>query len=141
MEIGEARIVVSIAGDEVVGSGRFVHIPEEWEREHRKQRSLVQIIQIASVVTLVLLYIAGAVLAVIHWSRHRFATVTFTIFFGLLAVFGAIQIANGFRAGSAQFATAQPWKLQATIVIIGGLIATAAIASAAAPKSASGSLT
>ncbi len=132
MEIGEARIIVNISGDEVANYGRFVHIPEEWEREHRKQRSLIQIIQIGCVVTLVLLYIAGAVLAVIRWSRHRFATVTFTMFFGLLAVFGAIQIANGFRAGSAQFVTAQPWKLQATIVIIGGLIATSAIASVTA---------
>jgi hypothetical protein len=72
------------------------------------------------------------VFAVVRWSRHRFATVTFTIFFGLLAVFGAIQIGNGFRAASAQFVTAQPWKLQATIVIIGGLIATSAIASVTA---------
>jgi len=129
METGEARIVVDIAGDEVVGSGRFVHIPEEWEREHRNRRSKVQVVQIGCIITLVLLYIAGAVLAVIRWSRHRFATVTFTIFFGLLAVFGAIQMANSFRAGSAQFVTAQPWKLQATIVIIGGLIATSAMAS------------
>lgn len=132
MEIGEARIAVNIAGDEVVSSGRFVHIPEDWEREHRNQRSKVQVIQISCVVILVLLYIAGAVLAVVRWSRHRFATVTFTIFFGLLAVFGAVQIANGFRAASAQFVTAQPWKLQAAIVIIGGLIATSAIASVTA---------
>jgi len=132
MESGEARIIVNIAGDEVVGSGRFVHIPEEWEREHRKKQSLVQVVQIGCVVTLVMLYIAGAVLAVIRWSRHRFATVTFAIFFGLLAIFGAIELANGFRSGSAQFVTAQPWKLQATMVIIGGLIATSALAAVTA---------
>jgi len=132
METGEARIVVDIAGDEVVAIGRFVHIPEEWERAHRNRQSLVQVVQIGCVVVLVLLYIAGAVLAVIRWSRHRFATITFTIFFGLLAVVGAIQIANGFRAGSAQFMTAQPWKLQVALVIIGGLIATSAIAAVTA---------
>ncbi len=37
LDTGEARIIVRIAGDEVVETGRFVHIPEEWEREHRKE--------------------------------------------------------------------------------------------------------
>jgi hypothetical protein len=132
MDEGEARITVNIAGDEVVSVGRYVHIPEEWERDFRKRSSTTQVIQIACVVLLVLLYLAGAVFAVIRWSRHRFASATFAIFFGLLTVFGAVQILNGFRSGTAQFVTAQPFKLQVAIVLIGGLIATTAIASASA---------
>jgi hypothetical protein len=132
MDQGEARIAVNIAGDEVVSVGRYVHIPEEWERSFRKRSSATQVIQIACVVLLVLLYLAGAVFAVIRWSRHRFASASFAIFFGALTVFGAVQILNGFRAGTAQFLTAQPFKLQAAIVLVGGLIATTAIASATA---------
>jgi hypothetical protein len=41
-------------------------------------------------------------------------------------------LANGFRSGSAQFVTAQPFKLQAAIVVVGGLIATTAIATVSA---------
>jgi hypothetical protein len=132
MDEGEARIAVNIAGDEVVSVGRYVHIPEEWERDFRKRSSTTQVIQIVCVVLLVLLYLAGAVFAVIRWSRHRFASATFAIFFGLLTVFGAVQILNGFRSGTAQFVTAQPFKLQVAIVLIGGLIATTAIASVSA---------
>ena len=132
MDEGEARIAVNIACDEVVSVGRYVHIPEDWERDYRKHSSTTQVIQIACVVLLVLLYLAGAVFAVIRWSRHHFASATFAIFFGLLTVFGAVQILNGFRSGTALFLTAQPFKLQVAIVLIGGLIATTAIASVSA---------
>jgi hypothetical protein len=132
METGEARIVIEIAGDEVVETGRFVHVPEEWERAYRNRRSTTQVVQIACVVLLVALYIAGAVLAIVRWSRHRFATATFVVFFGLMAILGAMGLANGFRAGTAQFVTAQPFKLQVAIVIVGGLIATTGLAAVTA---------
>jgi hypothetical protein len=128
LDIGEARIIVQIAGDEVAETGRFVHIPEDWEREHRKQQGVTQIVQIGCVVLTVLLFLAGAVLAVVRWSRGRFDRATFAIFFVVMAVLGTIGLGNGFRAGTAQFMTAQPWKLQVAIVLIGGLIATTGIA-------------
>ncbi len=132
METGEARIVVNIAGDEVVSSGRFVHTPEEWERAYRSKRGVTQVIQIASVVLLILLYLAGGVMAIVRWSRHRFATATFAVFFGVLAGLGAIQLLNSFRTATAQFQTAQPFKLQAGILVIGGLIVMTAIAAVSA---------
>lgn len=132
LEEGEARIAVDIAGDEVVGGGRFIHVPEEWERAYRNTRGVTRIIQISSVLLVVLLYLGGSVLAIIRWSRHRFATKTFAIFFGVLAAIGALQLFNSFRSATAQFVTEQPFKLQATILIIGGLIVLSAIAAASA---------
>jgi hypothetical protein len=132
MDSGEARIAVDIAGDEVVGSGRFIHIPEEWQRAYRNRRGVTRVLQIGSVILLVLLYLAGGVFAVVRWSRHRFATATFAIFFSALAVGGAIQLFNSFRTATAQFQTAQPFKLQAGILVIGGLIAVTAIAAVSA---------
>jgi succinate dehydrogenase hydrophobic anchor subunit len=132
LAIGDARIIVKIAGDEVVETGRFVHIPEDWERDYRNRRGLTQVVQIACVVLLVLIFIAGAVLAVVRWSRGRFDRATFVVFSLVAAALGAVQLAIGFRAISAQFVTAQPWKLQMAIVIVGGLIATAAVAAVTA---------
>ena len=132
METGEARIAVGIAGDEVVRTGRFIHIPEEWERAYRNRHSVTQVVQIGCVVLLVLLYLAGAVVAVIRWSRHRFATATFAIFFGVTAVLGIVGLLNGFRSATAQFMTAQPFKLQVAIVIVGGLIAMTGMAAVSA---------
>ncbi len=132
LEAGEARIEVVIAGDEVTSTGRFVHVPEDWERAERSRRSIAQILQISCTVLLVLVFIAGGVLAVIRWSRHDFQTATFAIFFALLGVLGAVSLANRFRPASAGFLTAQPFALQAAIAIIGGLIATTVIAAASA---------
>ncbi|MEJ2581493.1 MAG: hypothetical protein P8127_07640, partial [Acidobacteriota bacterium] len=124
----EARIAVDIAGDEVAAAGRFVHIPEEWERAWRNRRGVTRVAQIASVILLVLLYLAGAVFAIVRWSRHQFASSTFAIFFAFMAIVGGLQIFNSFRTASAQFVTAQPFKLQTAILIVGGLIATTGIA-------------
>ncbi len=129
---GEARIHVRVAGDEVVERGRFVHVPEDWEREQRRRQGVTGVVQIACTVTLVLLFAAGAVLAVVRWSRGGFAAATFGIFFALMAVLGAVQLGNGFRPLSSQFDTAQPWTLQVAIVVIGGLVAVAAVAAASA---------
>lgn len=129
---GEARIAIQIAGDEVVERGRFVHIPEDWERAQRRRQGVTRVVQIACSVTLVLLFAAGAVLAVVRWSRGRFASATFGIFFALMAVLGAVQLGNGFRPITSQFDTAQPWKLQVAIVLVGGLIAVTAVAAVSA---------
>ncbi|MCD4750163.1 MAG: CPBP family intramembrane metalloprotease [Thermoanaerobaculales bacterium] len=128
MESGEARIVVTIAGDEVAEMDRFIHVPEEWERAERNRRSVTQVVRIMCSVIFVLLFITGAVVAVVRWSRGRFAVSTFVRFCGLLAVMGVIQLANGFRSDSSHFLTAQPWALQTMILIIGGLIAFLGIA-------------
>ena len=132
MEEGEARVVVDIAGDEVVSNGRFIHIPEDWERAYRKTRGVTRVIQIASVVLVILLYLAGSILAIVRWSRHRFATSTFAVFFVALGALGTIQLFNNFRSVTAQFMTAEPFKLQVTIFIVGGLIVMTAIAAASA---------
>ncbi|MEJ2188966.1 MAG: hypothetical protein P8Y93_06025, partial [Acidobacteriota bacterium] len=132
LDTGEARIEVVITGDEVTSTGRFVHIPEDWERAQRSRRSITQIVQISCTVLLVLVFIAGGVLAVIRWSRHDFQSATFAIFFVLSGVLGAVSLANRFRPASAGFLTAQPFALQAAIVIVGGLIATTIIAAVSA---------
>jgi hypothetical protein len=132
LDTGEARVFIKIAGDEIVETGRFVHIPEDWERDHRNRRGIAQIVQISCTVLIVLLFLAGAVLAVVRWSRGRFDRATFAVFFIVMALIGAVQLGNGFRAGTAQFMTAQPWKLQVAIVLVGGLIATTGIAAIAA---------
>jgi hypothetical protein len=132
LEKGEARVVVDIAGDEVVSNGRFIHVPEDWERAYRNTRGVTRVIQIASVVLVILLYLAGSILAIVRWSRHRFATATFAVFFAGLTALGVTQLFNNFRSVTAQFMTAEPFKLQVTIFVVGGLIVTTAIAAASA---------
>ena len=132
IDSGEARIMVEIAGDEVAETGRFVHVPEEWERADRSHRSISRLVSIVCNVLVILLYLAGAVTAIVRWSRHQFATGVFVAVLSLLTVIGVVELANGFRSIQAGFMTAQPFLLQVVITVVGGLIGVLAIAAVSA---------
>jgi hypothetical protein len=132
LEQGEARIAVHIAGDQVSDCYRFIHVPEEWQRHERDRRARSQIVYILSMVAMVLLFVGGAVVAVVRWSRKRFATGTFVKALGILAALGAIEIYSSWPQMTVQLSTAQSFSLQAGIIIGGGLVLTLMIASVTA---------
>jgi hypothetical protein len=128
MSSGDARIAVHIAGDEIVDSYRFVHVPEDWERAERDRRTLAQVVQIVCTVTMVLVFLAGAVFAIVRWSRGRFAVATFGISSAVLFGLGVAEVVNSWPTVTASFSTAQPYSLQASIVLFGSLLAMLVIA-------------
>jgi len=123
MSVGETRVEVRIAGDAVVDSSRFVHVPEEWERSERNRAGAAQVAQILCVVVMVLVFVAGAVFAIVRWARHRFAFRTAALSFVLLAVVGLVGLANSWSAITAGFSTAQPYELQAGVTLAGSVLA------------------
>jgi len=125
---GDTRIGVQIAGDEIVDSYRFVHVPEEWERSERNRRTLTQVVQIVCTVIMVLVYLAGAIFAVVRWSRRRFSVATFVLFFLALLGLGAVEVLNSWPVMTANFSTAQPYSLQSSIALVGSLLAMFVIA-------------
>jgi hypothetical protein len=125
---GEARLAVQIAGDQVVDAYRYIHVPEEWSRQERNQRNLPNIIGISCTVVVVLLIIAGAIGAVVAWSRKNFSARTFWSFLALIFGLNLIGFINGWPSLMAQFSTAQPWKTQMLIFIGAGLISTLLVA-------------
>ncbi|MFQ5629855.1 MAG: CPBP family intramembrane glutamic endopeptidase, partial [bacterium] len=129
---GEARIAVQISGNEVTDTFRFIYVPEDWERQERSNRTLPQIFQIGSVVMIVLLILAGAILAIVSWSRKQFSVQVFVAVFALLFVLSIINVFNNWSTLEMQFSTAQPYKNQAAIFVLGGLISALFIAAAIA---------
>ncbi|MFQ5632743.1 MAG: hypothetical protein ACE5I1_28580, partial [bacterium] len=129
---GEARIAVQISGNEVTDAYRYIHVPEEWQRQERNSRTLPQIFQIGSVVMVVLLMLAGAILAIVSWSRKQFSVQAFVAIFALLFVLSIIGILNSWPALEMQFSTAQPYKNQAAIFVVGGLVVSLFIAAGVA---------
>jgi hypothetical protein len=129
---GEARIAVHIAGNEIVDGYRFVHIPEEWERAERDRAGTRWLIGAVSSVLMAVVFVAGVVIAIVRWSRGRFAARSFWVSFGLLTGLGVIGLANGWPIIVARFSTAQPYGLQSVMVIAGGVLATVALATAVA---------
>ncbi|PWB70861.1 MAG: hypothetical protein C3F15_13370 [Holophagae bacterium] len=122
IEQGDARVAVEIAGDEVVDAYRFVHVPEDWERDERNRDSAGQLVRIACTVAAIAIFVAGAVIGVVRWSRGSFAPRTFALSTAAIVVLGLIGLANSWPSITAQFSTAQPFGLQAGMIVAGAIL-------------------
>lgn len=119
---GELRIRVEIAGDEVVGTGRLVHVPEEWGRQQRAAQTRAFIIGILSSVLFGGIALSAAITAVVSWSRGRFAPWLFVAGTGLMFVVSIASAGNGWPLVLGSLSTAQPLKLQIAGLIGIGLV-------------------
>jgi hypothetical protein len=119
---GEARIGVKIAGDEVVDVYRYMHVPEEWEREERNRENLTQIIQIFVILTIFIIFVVGVIGASIQWSRKTFSVPAFLTFSIILFSVGIINQINRWPSVLAQFSTAEPLSNQTLMAILIPLI-------------------
>lgn len=117
LDKGEARIAVKIAGDKVVDLQRFIHVPEEWARLERDQRSKVQMVATLSGITMTLILMAGVLWAIVNWSRKNFATASFLTFFLILFGGGILNLLNMWPALLASFSTAEPYMNQVFMAI------------------------
>ncbi len=122
LEGGEARVEVEIAGDEIVDTRWYVHLPEEWRRSEDQRREILELAFTLSGIVLGLLLLAGTVAAVVSWTRGSFSVRT-----GLeVAIFSVaisvLSLANDWPAVMNATSTAQPLELQIGISLMAGLV-------------------
>jgi hypothetical protein len=125
---GEARVAIDIAGDEVVDTRRYIFLPEEWRRADEQRRTTLSIAGIASNVVIGLLLVAGAVLAVVRWTRGAFDLGVALAVAGTVLVAALATMANNWPALTNGLSTAQPLPLQLGIGVVGGVIGAGLIA-------------
>lgn len=109
---GEPRIDVAIAGNEVSSVGRYIHVPEEWQRQQRAASTRNLIVQIATSIVFGGLLVAAAVGGMIAWSRHRYAPRLFLLATAVSLVASVAGVANGWPALVANLPTTAPLQLQ-----------------------------
>ena len=68
---GEARIAATVAGDEIAALGRFVFVPEAWQRDERDRDSKALALRLALAAVLGIAGIAAIVMGVIDWNNGR----------------------------------------------------------------------
>jgi hypothetical protein len=125
LEGGEARVSVSLVGDKISYASRYVHVPEEWARNHRARRNIPALLTVACSVAGILLTLAGAIVAIVWWSRRKpFSVRALLVFLALLFVLDVVGLVNSWPALAAQLQTAQPFFLQ--VAILGALALVAA---------------
>ena len=124
LEQGEARIEVSISGDELSDSRRFVFVPEDWSRNERSRRIVSDILHYGSYGVLAVIFLSGMVWGIVYWSRRKFSSRTFLYCAGALFILNALGVANNWFLALSVFSTAQPFGNQVLIVLLGGLLVT-----------------
>ena len=124
LQQGQARIGVSVSGDEVADVNRYVFIPEEWARRERARQNLPDLIAIACAVLLAALAGAGIIAAIGRWATRRpFSVRAFLVLFGVLFIVGAVNGFNGWPTVVSQLPTAQPFTLQLLVIVAVNLVA------------------
>ena len=119
---GEARVAVEIAGEAVVDTRRYVFLPEEWRRADEQRRTTLSIAGVASAIVIGLLLVAGAVLAVVRWTRGAFDLRVALAVTGIMLVAAVAAMVNNWPVLVSGLSTAQPLPLQLGIGVVGGLI-------------------
>ena len=122
---GELRYIVQISGDEVTGSGRLIHVPEEWQRAERQRDNRMSIVKISAGIVFLLAGLAGIVLGVIGWTRGRCDTRAVKIVAALSFVLALIALANAWPLVRMQLGTAEPVSSQVSMLLLGAPVGAA----------------
>jgi hypothetical protein len=118
---GEARALVDLAGDEAVGSGRYIFIPETWYRAERDSSSRLSVVRIAVAIAFALLAIAALIFATLSWTRDHFDRRAFFWTAGLLMGASILGGINQWPAIAMGLKTTEP-ILRQIAPAIGGML-------------------
>jgi hypothetical protein len=120
---GEPRVEVGVSGNEIAATGRFIFVPEDWQRDTRAALTRNLVLQILSGLVFGGLLAFAAVTGVVAWSRRRYSSRLFFIAMAVMFVASAINTANGWPTVLASLQTALPLNLQIIGVVGIGLVA------------------
>jgi hypothetical protein len=120
---GEARYIVTIAGDAISGAGRFVHVPETWTRAEEERDNRLQVVGIGAVVVFFAAGLAALVVGIVGFVKHRVDARLAWIVFGITLAIAVLSAANNWPSIAMQLSTTEPVASQLTTKILGGVAA------------------
>ena len=123
----EARATVALGGDEVASYGRFVEIPEVWQRSERERDGRLSFVRMSISALVALAALAALVMAMVNWTRHhcdRRALIGVAI---IAFVLMAVSYVNSWPSLAMALDTAEPVAsqigLSAAAMLLGAAIA------------------
>ena len=97
---GEARLAVKIAGNEVVGYRRYVHVPEEWLRDERSSKTAMGVVKMFGGALLSILTLWISFLAIRGWVRGHFNRKAWLTALAAFVVIGVMGVFNDWELRS-----------------------------------------
>lgn len=112
LEKGQARIKITISGDEVIDTARFIHVPEEWERNELNNNHKLGIIGFIHLLLLVLLFIIAIMYAHKENISYALSPKLFVLLFFIITSLLSIDLINSWPSIVGSFNTSEPWNTQ-----------------------------
>lgn len=109
---GEARVIVTLAGDQRASVRRAIHIPEKWTRDENKEEATTNAVQMLCMLLIQILCIGGFCIMLMLLALKRISGRTFVTSFCIFAGLYCIRLINYAPQLIAQFNTAEPFMHQ-----------------------------
>jgi hypothetical protein len=121
---GEARVGVEIAGDEVVSSGRYVFVPEVWQRAEIDRAGRLAVAKNIVTMAIVIVVIAALIASIVAWSRGRFDRRAFWMAGTLMLSAAAVNTINQWPLLGMRLSTTEPVATQVSLYLAGIILTT-----------------
>ena len=118
---GEARVMVDLAGDEVVGYGRYIFIPDTWYRAERDRAGRLSVLRIIVALAFAIVAIAALIAATVAWTREHFDRRAFWYAGTLVLGASIVNAVNQWPALAMRLQTAEPVVTQVALAGAGQL--------------------
>ena len=119
---GDKRLRVLINGDNIKTHEKFIFVPEEWERNERDQRAILDVASSSMSLLLNILVMMATVLGIIYWTNNKITTMLVLYIFSPLLIVRIVSFINQLPSLIASFSTAQPYNNQLGVLIAGTLV-------------------
>ena len=119
---GDKRLRVLINGDNIKTHEKFIFVPEEWERNERDQRAILDVASNSMSLLLNILVMTATVLGIIYWTNNKITTMLVLYIFSPLLIVRIVSFINQLPSLIASFSTAQPYNNQLGVLIAGTIV-------------------
>ena len=116
---GQGRYLIDISGNEVTQTYSFVHVPEEWMRNYKEEKSKITIIKTISNILVIGSILFGLVLGIIRWTRKKFNVKIMLYITGMFALFYVLEVVTTWPTMMANYSTQLPMGNFITTMLIG----------------------
>ncbi len=112
LKTGEARVSVNIAGKKVNNTQKYVHIPEDWSREHRNIQNTKSLFGRVSNIILIIFFMIAIGLGIIKWKHDKFNKSLFIKSSIVIFILNIGSLILGLPQTMVHFQTSQPFTAQ-----------------------------
>jgi hypothetical protein len=123
---GEARALVAIAGNEIAAAGRYIFVPEAWQRAERERAGRLSIVKIGLALVLALLALAAIIWASVAWTRDHFDRRAFWVVASLSLGAAVVNAIDQWPSLAFSLRTTEPVLQQVALasagILFGGVI-------------------